>query len=58
MRGRAEYWHNMCRDAVRAHEVISQQLGLDPSEYLEPQEPLTVWAELPAWPAVISAARR
>ena len=28
------------------------------SEYLEPQEPLTVWAELPAWPAVISAARR
>jgi hypothetical protein len=58
MRGRAEYWRNLCRDAVRAHEVISQQLGLDPSEYLEPQEPLTVWAELPAWPAVISAARR
>ena len=58
MRGRAEYWRDLCRGAVGAHAVISPQLGLDESEYLEPQAPLTVWAQLPAWPAVISAASR
>jgi hypothetical protein len=58
VRGRAEYWRNLCRGAVGAHKVISQQLGLDESEYLKPQEPLNVWAQLPAWPAVISPASR
>lgn len=58
LRGRAEYWRNLCRDAVGAHAVISAQLGLDERDFLKPQAPLTVWAELPAWPAVISAARR
>jgi hypothetical protein len=42
MRGRAEYWRALCHDAVGAHAVISQQLGLDESDYLEPQAPLTV----------------
>ena len=58
LRGRAEYWRNLCLDAVGAHAVISAQLGLDERDFLKPQAPLTVWAELPAWPAVISAARR
>lgn len=58
MRGRAEYWRNLCRGAVNAHSIISQQLGLDPSDYLKPQEPVTVWADLPAWPAAITTSSR
>ena len=36
----------------------TRRMVLAESEYLEAQEPLTVWAELPAWPAATSAARR
>ncbi|WP_433264691.1 hypothetical protein ACQPZF_35790 [Actinosynnema sp. CS-041913] len=48
LRQRAQYWQNICRNAIDNHKLIPAQLKL--AKPLKPQKPLEVWAELPLWP--------
>lgn len=53
MRGRAQYWRNVCAGAVAEHKNIATQLQL--VKPLKPQPPLLQWATLPAWPGSAQA---
>ncbi|QQQ74217.1 hypothetical protein IOD16_23740 [Saccharothrix sp. 6-C] len=48
LRQRAQYWRNVCRNALHHHKLIPAQLKL--AKPLKPQKSLEVWAELPPWP--------
>ncbi|WP_143466806.1 hypothetical protein [Lentzea kentuckyensis] len=47
MRLRAQYWRNVCSNAVKYHEMFTKQLKR--AKPIKPQVPLTVWADLPLW---------
>jgi hypothetical protein len=53
LRGRAEYWRNVCASALDVHQVFKDQL--DRKEPIKPQDGLKAWATLPAWPTISSA---
>ena len=52
IRERADYWRNVCSNALEVHSVFSDQLKL--VKPLQPQLGLKLWATLPAWPQVSS----